>query len=479
MTLGTLYSNGFLCPFTHRVLIAAGEMAASIDVVYDKDIPAAVRDQVPAGGWPVFVTADSNEMLRDSSEVVDYLIDHSGPAGEAYRSDSKTLAKLDDLIVCIRKVIMAGMPSIQREYREKLDLELAEVDAIRAATPGPFLEGDHFSQADGHIAPFLQRLPFLVEIRDHVPAIFLSNDDLNAWVDRVVNRKSFQQIAPKRNVLRQFYAANAKYGKPMKVGRLHHSGFRGMWNDLTARIKRITATEDRDNETLQEARDLCFLLFRAVSLHAKFENLVLFPALDAATGNTSFTTDGIGQHDHEEGAMNSLLDQFDRALGEEPGFRGETLADLATAVESSRDGQFAHLDYEEATFLPVLAQLDVEQHLEMLRGAYEMCILERPHLIGVLASYMPIENILSLLDSLLHAVEPDSEQWRLLLTEMHRYLSAEQWLRVARRFEDSLPTSLMVVPGGHRHGTVGSAARALHAAAPVDRIEIPQATTIG
>ncbi len=169
MTLGTLYSNGFLCPFTHRVLIAAGEMAASIDVVYDKDIPAAVRDQVPAGGWPVFVTADSNEMLRDSSEVVDYLIDHSGPAGEAYRSDSKTLAKLDDLIVCIRKVIMAGMPSIQREYREKLDLELAEVDAIRAATPGPFLEGDHFSQADGHIAPFLQRLPFLVEIRDHVP----------------------------------------------------------------------------------------------------------------------------------------------------------------------------------------------------------------------------------------------------------------------------------------------------------------------
>ena len=91
----------------------------------------------------------------------------------------------------------------------------------------------------------------------------------------------------------------------------------------------------------------------------------------------------------------------------------------------------------------------------MLKGAYELCILERPHLIGVLASYMPIENTLSLLDSLLYAVKPDSEQWRLMLTEMHRYLSAEQWLRVARRFEDALPTSLMVVPSDHRRGTIG------------------------
>ena len=123
----------------------------------------------------------------------------------------------------------------------------------------------------------------------------------------------------------------------------------------------------------------------------------------------------------------------------------------------------------------MLAELDVEQHLEMLRGAYEMCILERPHLIGVLASYMPIENTLSLLDSLLQAVEPGSDQWRNLLTEMHRSLNAEQWLRVVRRFEDVLPTSLMVVPSGHRRQSIGEVARSLHAAVPVDRLEIPAA----
>jgi glutathione S-transferase len=473
MTLGTLYSDGPLCPFTHRVLIAGSELGAPVDVVYGRDIPEAVLEANTNGTWPAFAPVDGGDMFLDSSQIVDHLIAHSGAKGEAYRSDRDTLAKLDTLVVCISRVIRAGKPPIQREFRDKLDRALAEVDAVRAAAGGPFLGGDHFAQADGHVAPFLYRLPFLVEVRDHVPEILLENDELNAWVDRVVNRKSFREIAPKRHVLRQFYADKAKYGKPMKVGRLHHSGFRGMWNDLIARMSAIATGEDHDNEDLQDARDLCYLLFRSVALHGKFENLVLFPALDVAKDDPSFTAEAVEQHEHEEGEMNSLLERFDRALSEEPGTRHDTLTDLAAACVRSREGQLAHLEFEEANFLPVLAELEVEQHLAMLEGAYEMCILERPHLIGVLTSYMPIEDTLSLLDSLLHAVEPDSEQWRDLLTAMHRFLSAEQWLRVVRRFEDVLPTSLMVVPSGHRRGTIGSAARELHAAAPVDRIEIP------
>jgi hypothetical protein len=125
----------------------------------------------------------------------------------------------------------------------------------------------------------------------------------------------------------------------------------------------------------------------------------------------------------------------------------------------------------------VLAELEVSQHREMLRSAYEMCILERPHLIGVLASYMPIENTLSLLDSLLHAVEPDSAEWRALLTEMHRALTAEQWIRVVRRFEDVLPTTLMVIPSGHKARNLRETVRELHAAAPVERLEIPRLST--
>lgn len=473
MTLGTLYSNGRLCPFTHRVLIARTELGAHIDVVFGQDIPPAVRDANTSGAWPVFVPADGGDMLHDSSEIVDHLIDHSGAQGEAYRSDPDILARLDTLVTSISKVILAGKPAVQREFRAKLDQALAEVETVRAGANGPFLGGSRFGQADGHVAPFLYRLPFLGEIRGHVPEIFLDNEDFNAWVDRVVNRASFREIAPKRHVLRDFYANKASYGKPMKVGRLHHSGFRGMWDDLIARVSAIDTGDHDDNEGLQEARDLCYLLFRAVALHAKFENLVLFPALDAATGNPTFTAAGAAQHDHEEQEMNSVLERFDRALSERPGSRHQALKELASACARAREGQLAHLDFEEATFLPVLADLDVEQHLAMLQGAYQMCILERPHLIGVLASYMPIENTLSLLDSLLCAVDPDSEHWRLLLTEMHRYLSPEQWLRVVRRFEDVLPTTLMLIPSDHRRATIGSAARALHDAAPVDRITIP------
>ena len=473
MTLGTLYSNGTLCPFNHRVQIAAAELGVDIDVVYHPNIPTAVVEANSSGEWPVFAPADGGPLLEDSRAIVDFLIDHAGAAGKAYRCDPEILNDLDSLFRSMSKVILAGNPSIQKEFREKLDRALEKVEFRRASAGGPFLGGNVFSQADGHIAPFLYRLPFLVEIRNHVPAIFLENQGFNAWVDRVVNRPSFRNIAPQRHILRRFYANKATYGKPMKVGRLHHSGFRAMWDDVVGRTAALAKADDRDNASLQEARDLCYLLFRAVALHATLENSVLFPALDAAKEDPNFTLDAIRQHDHEEAEMNVLLEHFDRVLDEEPGLRTESLRDLAAACATLRDGQFAHFDYEEANFLPVLAHLELEQQLEMLREAYEMCILERPHLIGVLSSYMPIEDTLSLLDSLLHAVEPDSEPWRSLLVEIHRSLTPEQWLRVVRRFEDALPTSLMVVPCGHHRRSIGESAQALHAAAPVNRLEIP------
>jgi glutathione S-transferase len=83
MTLGTLNSDGPLCPFTHRVLIAAGELGADVDVAYGRDIPEAVQDTNASGTWPAFVPATGGDMLQDSSEIVDYLIDHSGESGDA------------------------------------------------------------------------------------------------------------------------------------------------------------------------------------------------------------------------------------------------------------------------------------------------------------------------------------------------------------------------------------------------------------
>lgn len=72
-----------------------------------------------------------------------------------------------------------------------------------------------------------------------------------------------------------------------------------------------------------------------------------------------------------------------------------------------------------------------------------------------------------------------TEEWRRLLVATHGLATAERWLRVVRRFEDVLPTSLMVVPSGHRRQKLGSAAQALREAAPVDRIEIPRSSGHG
>ena len=175
MTLGTLYSDGPLCPFSHRVQIAAAELGAHLDLVYGPDIPAVVRQANQEGNWPVFVTASGGDMLRDSSLIVDRLIAHSGAAGEAYRSDGDTLAKLDSLVVCISKVIRAGKPAIQREFREKLDLALEEVDALRAAAgvlaeakaPG-ILVGSRVCEADAvdELVAVAQRLGAPVVLPD-------------------------------------------------------------------------------------------------------------------------------------------------------------------------------------------------------------------------------------------------------------------------------------------------------------------------
>ena len=99
MSLGTLYGDGPLCPFTHRVLIASRELDAHVDVRYGDDIPATVREANTSGSWPVFVPAGGGGMLQDSSEIVEHLIARSGAKGEAYRSERDTLSKLDMLTI--------------------------------------------------------------------------------------------------------------------------------------------------------------------------------------------------------------------------------------------------------------------------------------------------------------------------------------------------------------------------------------------
>lgn len=209
MSLGTLYSNGPLCPFTHRVLIAVSELGADVDVVYGDGIPPAVKEANTSGTWPAFAPTGEDDLIEDSPEIVDYLIEASGDRGQAYSGNDDMLARLGVLIGCISKVILDGDPDVQREFRAKLDDNFTEIAKILSASGGPYLNGESFTQADGHITPFLYRLPFVEEIRGYVPEALRGNAGLRTWVDRAVARPSFQAIAPEPEALRNFYASRS------------------------------------------------------------------------------------------------------------------------------------------------------------------------------------------------------------------------------------------------------------------------------
>lgn len=205
MSLGTLYSNGPLCPFTHRVLIARAELGLELDVRLG-NIPDDVRRTNSSGTWPAFVPAAEGAMLEDSRDIVAHLVAAAGDRGAAYRSEPDLLAELDDLVTSISRVILIGAPASQAEFRASLESALATVDAELGGSGGPFLGGEGFSQADGHVTPFLYRLPFLAEIRGYTPPILGTSERLAIWVDQAVARPSFRQVAPPLNRLRHFYA---------------------------------------------------------------------------------------------------------------------------------------------------------------------------------------------------------------------------------------------------------------------------------
>lgn len=472
MTLGTLYSSDRLCPFTHRVLIAARELGVHIDLRYGAEIPVAVRTANESGTWPVFLSIEGGDLIDDSKTVVDHLIERGGERGEEYRCDPEMLLTLDRLAGCISKVIRAGKPAMQQELRPRLDRALAETASLLEASGGAYLGGERFGQAEGHVTPFLYRLPFILEIRGHVPSILVENEALAAWVDRSVNRYSFREIAPSRHLLREFYAEKASHGKPLKIGRLRHSGFRGMWANLVSRVDRLMNRAGAGDEELREARDLAYLLFRGMALHASFEIRIVYPALDAARGDLDFTAEGRARHEREVEETNALLELFDGALATPAAGRREKIERLAAACSSLRDAHLERLDHVEAAYLPVLGELEEEQHLSMLRQAHDMALVERPFLIGVLCAHMPTEDILSLLESHLRVIDPGSQEWRDLLRDVHAHLSSAQWFCVSRCFEDVLPNSLLAVPGELRRESLGETARRLQAAAPVERISV-------
>ncbi|MBT3250437.1 MAG: hypothetical protein HN729_04725 [Candidatus Marinimicrobia bacterium] len=477
MTSGGLFSKDKLCPFTHRILITCNEYNINIPVFYGDDIPTQINDANKDGTWPVFQPPGSAGLLKDSAVIVEYIIDNSDADGSQYYSDDKLIKLLDDFILCISKIIRAGHPGVQMECRKKVDMVLLEIQKILKASDGPFLAGEKFTQADAHITPFLYRLPFLKEFRNHIPALLIEDEAIIKWVDSCTNRESFRKVAPARNLLRTFYAEKALLGKPMKIGQLHHSGFRGMLQELIKRTDRFSQAVDPGDEFIKKTRDLCYILFRAIILHAKFENLLLYPAMEIANVNPELTREAEKQHEHECVRMNALLGQFDDVLSLSDDNRHPERIALANDCESIKTAFIEHLEFEEKHFMPVLAGLELPEHINLLKGAYNMCKEERPYLIGILAAFINGVDIISLIDSLLIAIHPNSDDWYDLINAIHKSVNTDQWNAITRRYEDSIPASLLIAPVSQWHMDYSAWAAAIDTDLPINKLEIPPCKT--
>ena len=477
MTSGGLFSKDKLCPFTHRILITCNEFNINIPVYYGDDIPSQISDANKGGTWPVFQPPGSAGLLKDSAVIVEYIIDNSDADGSQYNSDDKLIKLLDEFILCISKIIRAGHSGIQMDCRKKVDIVLLEIQKILKSSGGPFLAGEKFTQADAHITPFLYRLPFFKEFRNHIPALLLEDTAIIKWVDSCTNRESFRRIAPKRNLVRAFYAEKAQLGKPMKIGQLHHSGFRGMLQELIKRTDRFSNAKDPGDEFLKKTRDLCYILFRSIILHAKFENLLLYPAMEIANVNPELTREAEKQHHHECEKMNHLLSQFDHAISLPKDDRISELVELAEKCKTIKKAFIEHLEFEEKHFMPVLAGLELPEHIKLLKGAYNMCKEERPYLIGILAAFINGVEVISLIDSLLIAIHPNSDDWYDLISAIHKSVSTDQWNAITRRYEDSIPTSLLIAPVSQWHMDYSAWAAAIDADLPVSKLEIPPCKT--
>jgi glutathione S-transferase len=478
MTTGGLFSKDKLCPFTHRILITCNEFNINIPVFYGDDIPSQIQDDNKGGTWPVFQPPGSTGLLKDSAVIVEYILDNSDADTSQYISDNKLIELLDEFVLNISKIIRAGHLGVQMGCRKKVDKSLQEIQKILKTSGGPFLGGEKFTQADGHITPFLYRLPFFKEFRNHIPPLLLENEDIIKWVDNCTKYQSFRKIAPARNLLRAFYAKMAQIGKPMKIGQLHHSGFRNMLSKIQKRAEVFSKPTDPGNDYLKKTRDLCYILFRAIILHAKFENLLLYPAMEIANVNPDLTLEAEKQHHHECEQMNLLLAKFDQVISLQKDDRKSELVKLAGMCVTIKKAFIEHLEFEEKHFMPILSGLELPEHKKLLDGAYEMCKVERPYLIGILTAFINSVDIISLIDSLLIAVTPDSDDWYALIQVIHKSVDENQWNAITRRYEDIIPTSLLIAPVSQWHMDYSAWAVALDKNLPIQKLEIPSCKSI-
>ncbi len=179
MTL-TLY-DAPRCPYCARVRIALAEKAVEYEVVEIDlaDRPAWIYEKNPTGRVPVL--EEDGWVLPESAVIMEYLEERYPeppllPADPADRARARLAIFRHDELASPYYALRRG----EEGARERLDAELARLDAVLAGRP--WLGGREYGLADIAYAPWLLRT------RDQLGVSLERFPALSDWLERLLER---------------------------------------------------------------------------------------------------------------------------------------------------------------------------------------------------------------------------------------------------------------------------------------------------
>jgi glutathione S-transferase len=178
----TLY-DADRCPYCARARIALAEKGVEYETVEIDldDRPSWIYEKNPLGRVPVL--EDDAFVLPESAVINEYL-EERYPEPPLWPADAAERA-LGRLLVFRFDQLSKPYYALRREEdgaRERLDAELAKLDAVLDAQP--YLSGRAFGLAD------IAYVPWLVRARDRMGVDLARFDALAGWLERLSERSA-------------------------------------------------------------------------------------------------------------------------------------------------------------------------------------------------------------------------------------------------------------------------------------------------
>jgi len=176
----TLY-DADRCPYCARVRIALAEKGVEYEtVVIDlDDRPSWIYEKNPLGRVPVL---EEDAFVLPESAVINEYLEERYPDPALWPADAAERA-FGRLLVFRFDQLSSPYYALRREQegaRERLDAELAKLDAVLAAQP--YLSGREFGLAD------IAYVPWMVRARDRMGVELGRFDALSEWLERLSAR---------------------------------------------------------------------------------------------------------------------------------------------------------------------------------------------------------------------------------------------------------------------------------------------------